>query len=84
VTVTVNSRVVVVKGPRGTLTRSFKHLNFDMAVVGGKQRKFVVSVFFASKRQLAAVRTVTSHIQNLITGVTKVNSTSFGTLPQQF
>lgn len=31
-TVTVNSRLVTVKGPRGVLKRSFKHLALDIRV----------------------------------------------------
>jgi len=72
VTITLKSRYVVVKGARGTLERSFKHLNVDMALTGaeGKQ-KLTVAVFFASREQIAAIRTAISHVQNMITGVTK-------------
>jgi len=62
---------VTVKGERGLLTRSFKHLNLDMRVEGTKKPKVVVSVYFANRKQLACVRTVLSHISNMITGVTK-------------
>jgi len=72
VTVTVSARDVTVKGSRGTLQRNFKHLNVDMSIVGqeGKQR-LVVSVYFASREKIAAIRTAISHVQNMITGVTK-------------
>lgn len=35
-TVTVKSRLVTVKGPRGVLKRSFKHLALDIRVSGKK------------------------------------------------
>mmetsp|Transcript_18336 Transcript_18336/g.25697 ORF Transcript_18336/g.25697 Transcript_18336/m.25697 type:complete len:191 (+) Transcript_18336:84-656(+) len=71
VNVTVKSRVVTVSGKRGSLTRSFKHLSLDMRIEGAKTKKLVASVYFANREQLAAVRTVLSHIQNMISGVTK-------------
>lgn len=72
VDVTLKSRVVTVKGPRGALSRSFKHLNVDMQIEGQKSKKIIVSVYFASRKQIACIRTVISHIRNMITGVTKV------------
>eukprot|EP00300_Choanocystis_sp_HF-7_P023830 c25216_g1_i1.p1 GENE.c25216_g1_i1~~c25216_g1_i1.p1 ORF type:complete len:203 (+),score=49.68 c25216_g1_i1:1-609(+) len=68
VTVTVAARDVTVKGPRGTLKKSFKHLNVQ---IEAKKRSVVVSLWFGSRREIACVRTVCSHIKNLITGVTK-------------
>jgi len=71
VTAAVKARTVTVTGPRGTLKREFKHLNFDMRLEGKTNKKIVVSVFFANRAELAALRTVTSHIENMITGVLK-------------
>jgi len=67
----VKARSVSVTGPRGTLKRNFKHLNFDMRLEGKKNQKIVVSVYFANRAELASLRTVTSHIENMITGVLK-------------
>merc|ERR1711893_540243 len=66
---TVKSRVVTVKGPRGTLTKSFKHLALDISMPDKKTVR--VEKWFGKKKELASVRTVCSHITNLITGVTK-------------
>jgi len=72
VTISVKSRLVTVVGSRGTLTRSFKHQNVDMKVVGSKgKKKLIVSVYFANRKQIACIRTITSHVQNMVTGVTK-------------
>merc|ERR1712037_462910 len=69
VDVTVKSRVVTVKGHRGTLTKAFKHLAVDISMPDKKTVR--VEKWFGKKKQLAAVRTVCSHITNLINGVTK-------------
>ena len=77
VTVTVKSRVVKVEGPRGALTKSFKHLNLDIYLTGpaGKKAKktaMKVDLWLGSKVEAAAIRTVCSHVKNMITGVTRV------------
>ncbi|KAG7175603.1 60S ribosomal protein L9-like 1 [Homarus americanus] len=51
IAVSVKKRVVTIRGPRGTLRRSFKDMKLDM-------------------KEVAAVRTVCSHIANMVTGVT--------------
>merc|ERR1711997_355083 len=64
----VKSRVVTVKGARGSLTKSFKHLAIDIYMPDKNTIK--VEKWFG-KKKLAAVRTVCSHIENLFKGVTK-------------
>ncbi|VDO03598.1 unnamed protein product [Rodentolepis nana] len=66
VKVTVNSRVVTVKGKRGTLRRNFRHLAVDIKATN---RKVTVTKYFGVRKELAAVRTVCSHIENMIKGV---------------
>jgi large subunit ribosomal protein L9e len=68
----VSSRTVRVKGPRGSLSREFKHLNLEMAKVG--KARIRVDSWFSTRKETACVRTVCSHIENMITGVTKVRS----------
>lgn len=70
VTVKVDAKIVVVQGPRGKLTRNFKHLNLDFQLQEGG-RKLKVDAWFGSRKTMAAIRTAISHVQNLITGVTK-------------
>lgn len=69
VTVDVKAREVTVKGPKGTLKRSFKHISVDMAKVSPKELK--VDLWFGTRDNIATIRTVCSHIENMITGVTK-------------
>lgn len=77
VTLEIKSRNVKVKGPRGELERGFKHLNLAFELIGGNKdkgtnpKKLRVDLWFGNRKQLATIRTVCSHIQNLITGVTK-------------
>ncbi len=69
VEVEINARVVTVKGARGSLTRDFKNINMDLRRVGTKGIR--VDLWFATRKQLACVRTVCSHIDNMMVGVTR-------------
>merc|ERR1712038_1753688 len=65
----VKARVVTIKGDRGTLSKSFRHLALDIYMTDKKTLK--VEKWFGKRKELAAVRTVCSHIGNMISGVTK-------------
>lgn len=68
----VRSRVVTVTGSRGKLTRSFKHFQCDMKVIGGKTKKYLsIELWFGTTKQIACISTVCSHVKNMIIGVTK-------------
>eukprot|EP01052_Picozoa_sp_SAG31_P073477 SAG31_NODE_32505_length_355_cov_0.722656_1_plen_71_part_10 len=54
VEVSVESRVVTVKGPRTTLVKNFRHAPLEFAVVDGGD-KLRVDIWFANKKQLSAV-----------------------------
>jgi len=69
VTVEASSRTVTVKGPKGTLKREFKTVNFAVELRGKRSMK--VDMWFGNRKQKACLRTVCTHIQNMITGVTK-------------
>mmetsp|Transcript_8654 Transcript_8654/g.14919 ORF Transcript_8654/g.14919 Transcript_8654/m.14919 type:complete len:193 (+) Transcript_8654:43-621(+) len=72
VTVEVKGRAVRVKGPRGTLQRAFRHISVDLFLVEEDGKKIVRVDYHSGRRKgLASLRTVLSHVQNLITGVTK-------------
>merc|ERR1712110_1109592 len=68
VTVEVKARTVKVTGPRGTLSRSFKHLQIQLQV---QKDEIVATYWFGGRREIAKVRTVLSHIGNLFKGVTR-------------
>eukprot|EP00826_Nyctotherus_ovalis_P048873 TRINITY_DN580_c0_g1_i1.p4 TRINITY_DN580_c0_g1~~TRINITY_DN580_c0_g1_i1.p4 ORF type:complete len:132 (+),score=54.54 TRINITY_DN580_c0_g1_i1:33-428(+) len=72
VEVTVKARVVTVKGPRGKLEKSFKHVAVDIRVVTMKGEKMVViEMWFGNYKNKPVVRSVASAIQNMVDGVTK-------------
>ncbi|KAL3234838.1 Large ribosomal subunit protein uL6B [Nakaseomyces bracarensis] len=69
VTVNIKSRVVKVTGPRGTLVKSLKHIDVTFTKVS--ERLIKVTVHNGDRKHVAALRTVKSLVDNLITGVTK-------------
>ena len=68
--VSVKSRKVIVKGPRGILRRDFRHMAIDIKKT--KPDTLLVEKWFGNRKELAAVKTVCSHVENMIKGVTKV------------
>ncbi|KAL3577286.1 hypothetical protein D5086_022569 [Populus alba] len=73
VKIKINARIIEVEGPRGKLTRNFKHLNLDFQLIKDEEgkRKLKIDAWFGSRKTSAAIRTALSHVENLITGVTK-------------
>ena len=69
VDVSIKARTVTVTGPRGTLTRDFKHIQMDLKKIGKSSVR--VDIWFATRKQLACVRTICSHIDNMMVGVTQ-------------
>lgn len=68
VEVKVDGRVVTVTGEKGTLTRDFSHTPVSIML---EETVVKVSVKWPRKRETSFVGTISSHIQNMITGVTK-------------
>jgi large subunit ribosomal protein L9e len=68
VTVTIKSRQVTVKGPRGTLVRDMRHQPMEMDVKNGKIR---LTKWTATKSEIACLQTFASHIENMMVGVTR-------------
>ena len=69
-----------VTGPLGTLERDFKHIPMECRTVTKMEgeedeeveKKYVqVDLWFATRKQLACVRTVCSHVENMIIGTTR-------------
>ncbi|GMI50097.1 hypothetical protein ScalyP_jg10094 [Parmales sp. scaly parma] len=71
VTVEIKARKIVVNGPRGELVREFSHVNMDIAKVGKDGSHIRLDLWFATRKQLATVRTICSHIDNMMVGVTR-------------
>ena len=51
------------------MTREFKHIALDIQSVSATEIK--VDMWFGTRETIAAIRTICSHIENMITGVTK-------------
>ena len=69
VTVDVKSRLITVKGPRGTLTKNVRHVAMDIPPQQGN--KIILKVWAGGRKHNACLRTIRSLINNLIIGVTK-------------
>ena len=65
----IKSRKIQITGPRGKLVRDFKHVLVDLKSDTTK-KKILLKVWFGNKKRLSGLSTVTSHIFNLILGVT--------------
>merc|ERR1711861_45909 len=57
--VKIKSRTVQVKGPRGTLTKSFKHMSVDLYMADPKT--IMVEKWFGTSKELAIIKTVYAH-----------------------
>lgn len=68
VQVSVNNKVVTVKGPKGTLVRDFSFVPISVEGDGQNVRLWAK---WPRKKEAALIGTIYSHIQNMITGVTK-------------
>ncbi|KAK9767132.1 60S ribosomal protein L9B [Basidiobolus ranarum] len=69
VTIDIRARVVRVKGPRGTLSKDFHHVNMEIRKMSDKKVRLVI--WHGVRKHVACLRTIRSHIQNMITGVTR-------------
>ncbi|OLY79362.1 60S ribosomal protein L9-A [Smittium mucronatum] len=69
VTVQVKSRKVKVTGPRGELYRDLRNIDMELDFIG--KNKIKVIVWHGGRKHLACIRTVCTHINNMIIGVTK-------------
>jgi large subunit ribosomal protein L6 len=68
VTVSLDGRKVTVKGTKGTIKRDFSHIPVSISADKNTVR---VWAEWPRKKETALVGTIDSHIQNMITGVTK-------------
>ena len=69
VEISVHARTVKVKGPRGELTQTFKHVTLDLTMVS--ENKLRIDLWFGTRKQIATIRTISTHIKNMCIGVTQ-------------
>ena len=74
---TVKTRQVKVKGPKGEITKSFKHMPVEMKIMkqAAKKRKGLylnIKMWFGGSKQSCSVTTLKSLIRNMIDGTINV------------
>jgi large subunit ribosomal protein L9e len=69
VKVSIKSRLITVEGPRGKLTKDLSHIAVNFS--SPKKNVIGIEIHHGSRKNVAALRTVRTIINNLITGVTK-------------
>ncbi|KAK0672860.1 ribosomal protein L6, alpha-beta domain-containing protein [Cercophora samala] len=69
VKVSIKSRLVTVEGPRGKLTKDLSHIAVNFSVL--KKGVIGLEIHHGNRKNVAALRTVRTLINNLIIGVTK-------------
>ncbi|ELW71683.1 60S ribosomal protein L9 [Tupaia chinensis] len=69
VDITLKGCTVIMKGPRGTLRRDFNHINVELSLLV-KKKRLRVDKWWGNRKELATIRTICSHVQNMIKGVT--------------
>jgi large subunit ribosomal protein L6 len=66
--VSLDGKVVTVRGPKGEIVRDFTHADIDIQII---EKTIQISVEYPRSRQIALVGTITSHINNMMLGVTE-------------
>jgi large subunit ribosomal protein L9e len=89
VKVNAKSRKVTVTGPKGEITKNFRHMPVELSIKAQNVRKrkgqfLNIKMYFASKKQACSVSTLKSLIKNMIIGVTDVRFTSILTKDATF
>ena len=78
VTVEIKSRLITVSGPRGKISKNVRHIDMDIRLVQqGKTNKVTLAVWQGGRKHVACLRTIKSLISNMITGVTKVCTSTY-------
>jgi large subunit ribosomal protein L9e len=76
VTVSIKNRKIVVEGPRGKVTKDFRHIKVDIKqivgeVKGVKKDLLELICYLTTYKQSAILYTISTHISNMIKGVTQ-------------
>mmetsp|Transcript_23478 Transcript_23478/g.32772 ORF Transcript_23478/g.32772 Transcript_23478/m.32772 type:complete len:188 (+) Transcript_23478:94-657(+) len=67
----VINKTVQIKGVKGKLVKSFKNLDIIILHEKLNKNRIIVRKYFINKKSSSIVRTVSSHIYNMILGVSK-------------
>jgi large subunit ribosomal protein L9e len=70
--VTIKARDITIKGPLGTIKRSFKHIPCDMKIATKEGKKYVtISMWMMPYKQAACAQSIIGHLHNMFDGVVK-------------
>jgi len=69
VELSIEGKTVRVKGPLGELVKDFSHVH--KLLLSKENNKVVLEMYFADKKGRAVIKTIASHIKNMIVGVTR-------------
>jgi large subunit ribosomal protein L9e len=80
VKVTIKARVVTVKGSRGTIIKDLSHMAVEMQIMKQKTEKrkgnFIrLRMWFGHYKQRSQIKTCTTLISNMFSGVVEVSAT---------
>jgi len=70
VDITQKGHAVLVKDTRETPRRDFNHISVQLSLLGKKKKRLRVDKWWGDRKELATVRIICSHVQNMIKGVT--------------
>jgi len=65
----LEGRKVRVRGPLGEIVKDFSHVH--RLLLSKEDGKVVLEIYFANKKERAVIKTIASHIKNMIVGVTR-------------
>ncbi len=68
VKLSVKNKAVTVEGPKGTLTRNFENVDFD---INKKGKKILIKAYYINKKRKAATLAVVGYINNMVKGTLK-------------
>lgn len=68
VNVDIKGRQISVTGPRGTLVEDYKHVSVE--ITRQAKNKIKIGVWHGNRKHIACIRTICTHILNMIKGVT--------------
>ncbi|ELW69047.1 60S ribosomal protein L9 [Tupaia chinensis] len=66
--ITLKGCTIMVESPRETLWRDFNHISVELSFL--RKKRLQVDKWWGNRKELATVRTICSHVQNMIEGVT--------------
>ncbi|MHA1410320.1 MAG: 50S ribosomal protein L6 [Candidatus Odinarchaeia archaeon] len=68
VSIELNNKIVKVSGPKGEISKDFSHAELDLVKLNNGIK---LSILYPRKKDVALLKTIASHIKNMVNGVTE-------------